>query len=68
MIRRNDAIVPIEVKSSENVKSKSLKVYMDKYKPDYAIKITAKNLDLKKERRAFLYMQCFAYSNDILSK
>ena len=36
-------IVPIEVKSADNTKAKSLKVYMGTYKPAYAIKLSAKN-------------------------
>ena len=34
---RND-IIPIEVKAEENLKSKSLKVFVEKYKPDKAIR------------------------------
>lgn len=36
-------IIPIEVKSSENVKSKSLNQYIMLYNPDYAIRISARN-------------------------
>ncbi|HAN09467.1 MAG TPA: ATPase [Clostridiales bacterium] len=36
-------IIPIEVKSSENVKSKSLNQYISKYKPPYAIRVSTKN-------------------------
>jgi len=36
-------IVPVEVKASGNVRSKSLKVYVDKYKPACAIRISARN-------------------------
>jgi len=36
-------VIPIEVKSATNTKSKSLNVYKDKYKPKYAIKISGKN-------------------------
>lgn len=31
------------MKSVDNTKAKSLKVYMETYKPDYAIKLSAKN-------------------------
>ncbi len=37
------SIIPIEVKAAQNTKSKSLNVYVDKYKPKYAIKISSKN-------------------------
>lgn len=43
IIQRNGHIIPIEVKSADNTKAKSLKVYMDTYKPDYAIKLSSKN-------------------------
>lgn len=35
--------VPIECKANEHVRSRSLRVYTDKYKPPYAIRISAKN-------------------------
>ena len=38
-----DGIIPVEVKASENVRSKSLSVYMEKYKPVYAIRISGRN-------------------------
>ncbi|OGO86541.1 MAG: hypothetical protein A2Y22_00755 [Clostridiales bacterium GWD2_32_59] len=36
-------IIPIEVKSATNTKSKSLNVYIDKYNPRYSIRISGKN-------------------------
>lgn len=43
VIQRHGKLIPIEVKSADNTKAKSLKVYMETYKPDYAIKLSAKN-------------------------
>ncbi len=43
VIQREENIIPIEVKSADNTKAKSLKVYMDTYKPAYAIKLSAGN-------------------------
>jgi predicted AAA+ superfamily ATPase len=43
VIQRRGHIIPVEVKSSDNVKSKSLAVYMQRFKPKYAIKLSAKN-------------------------
>ncbi|MBQ4347265.1 MAG: ATP-binding protein [Firmicutes bacterium] len=40
---KNGDIVPIEVKSSEHVRAKSLGVFMDRYDIKYAIRISAKN-------------------------
>ncbi len=36
-------IIPLEAKSADNVRSKSLRVYRDTYKPPYSIRISAKN-------------------------
>ena len=43
IIQRDGQLIPIEVKSADNTKAKSLKVYMETYKPAYAIKISARN-------------------------
>lgn len=39
----NDKIIPVEVKSADNTKAKSLKVYIQSYKPEYAVKVSKKN-------------------------
>ncbi|MDR0788914.1 MAG: AAA family ATPase [Bifidobacteriaceae bacterium] len=39
------SIVPIEVKSGENLKAKSLKIYREKYNPVFSIRISLKNLE-----------------------
>ena len=43
VIQRGGKLIPIEVKSADNTRAKSLKVYMETYKPDYAIKLSTKN-------------------------
>lgn len=43
IIQREGQLIPIEVKSADNTKAKSLKVYMDTFKPAYAIKISTRN-------------------------
>ena len=43
IIQREGKLIPIEVKSADNTRAKSLRVYMETYKPDYAIKLSAKN-------------------------
>ena len=43
IIRQGDSIVPIEVKSADNVRARSLKVFIDKYNPSYSIRISTKN-------------------------
>ncbi len=43
IIQREGKLIPIEVKSADNTKAKSLKMYMNKFEPEYAIKLSAKN-------------------------
>ena len=38
-----NGIIPVEVKAAENVRSRSLQVYAEKYRPNYAIRISARN-------------------------
>ena len=47
ILYNNDGIIPIEVKADDNVGSQSLKVYMKRYNPKYAIRISTKNFGLK---------------------
>ena len=43
LINTKDGIIPIEVKANTNNNSKSLNLYMEKYKPSFAIRISSKN-------------------------
>lgn len=52
VIQREGQIIPIEVKAADNVKAKSLKVYMEQYKPAYAIKITGKNFGFENNQKS----------------
>jgi predicted AAA+ superfamily ATPase len=40
LIQHKDSIIPIEVKAEENLKSKSLKVYTDKFSPHTSVRIS----------------------------
>lgn len=51
VIQREGQLIPIEVKSADNTKAKSLKVYMDAYKPAYAIKLSAKNFGMEGNKK-----------------
>ena len=46
MYSEEDGIIPIEVKSGNNVRSVSLNMYINEYKPKYAIRISSKNFGL----------------------
>lgn len=37
------SVIPIEVRSTGNVRSRSLGVYRDKYHPDRSVKVSARN-------------------------
>ncbi|MCL2502682.1 MAG: DUF4143 domain-containing protein, partial [Bacteroidales bacterium] len=43
LLNTSSGIIPVEVKATENVRSRSLRVYMEKYRPHYAIRISARN-------------------------
>lgn len=43
VIQRDGNLIPVEVKSADNTRAKSLKVYMQTFHPAYAIKLSAKN-------------------------
>lgn len=40
MVQRGRDIVPVEVKAEENLQAKSLKVYCQKYMPNYAVRVS----------------------------
>ncbi len=46
-----NGIIPVEVKASDNTKSKSLKLYIEKYNPKYGIRISTKNFGFDKETK-----------------
>lgn len=51
IIQREGKIIPIEVKSADNTRAKSLNIYMETYKPDYAIKLSAKNFGFEDNKK-----------------
>lgn len=51
VIQRDGKLIPIEVKSADNTRAKSLKVYMDTYNPDYAIKLSTKNFAFEDNKK-----------------
>ena len=51
VIQREGKLIPIEVKAADNTRAKSLKVYMDTYQPDYAIKLSAKNFSFEDRKK-----------------
>ena len=63
VIQRDGQLIPIEVKSADNTKAKSLKIYMDTYNPAYAIRLSAKNFGFEDNKKLFLSMLRSVYNN-----
>ena len=51
IIQRASDIIPIEVMSADNTKAKSLGIYMKKFNPKYAIKLSAKNFGYEDNKK-----------------
>lgn len=49
--REGKLLIPIEVKSADNTRAKSLKVYMDTFSPEYAIKLSSKNFGFEDNKK-----------------
>ncbi len=43
VIRQDDCVIPLEVKSADNVRAKSLRLFVEKYSPKYSIRLSSKN-------------------------
>ena len=63
IIQRDGQLIPIEVKSADNTRAKSLKVYMDTYKPAYAIKLSAKNFGFENNKKTVPLYAAFCIWN-----
>ncbi|MCL2154455.1 MAG: ATP-binding protein [Leptospirales bacterium] len=51
IIERDNAIIPVEVKSADNMQAKSLNRYIQLYKPLYAVKIADKNFGFEDAKK-----------------
>lgn len=54
--------IPVEVKSSDNVRSKSLNQFVTKYKPVYSIRISTKNFGFENDIKSIPLYACFCVS------
>ena len=48
IIQSNGEIIPVEVKSGQNTKAKSLQVYINEYNPAHAVRTSLKNFGIEK--------------------
>lgn len=51
VIQREGKLIPVEVKSADNTRAKSLKVCMDTFSPEYAIKLSSKNFGFEDNKK-----------------
>ena len=62
----NGLIIPVEVKSSDNVKSRSLSNYIKEFNPKYAIRISSKNFGFKNNIKSVPLYAVFCINKDSL--
>ena len=68
VIQREGKLIPIEVKSADNTKAKSLNVYMETYKPEYAIKLSAKNFGFQDGKKDCPSLCCILHLNEYCNR
>lgn len=57
---RNGDVIPLEVKSSRNVRSKSLQQFLLKYRPRYSVRVSARNFGFENNIKSVpLYAVCY---------
>lgn len=61
--RIGEDVIPIEVKSSDNTRSKSLNCYMTKYNPRYGIRISTKNFGFENNIKSVPLYAVFCIKN-----
>lgn len=65
LIDTDKGVIPIEVKANDNTTSKSLNYYVSKYKPNYSIRISARNFGFENGIRSIPLYAVFCISKDI---
>ena len=64
LIETEDGVVPLEVKSADNVQSKSLDVYRRKFDPPYAIRVSTKNFGFSNGKKSLPLYAVFCLKRD----
>lgn len=59
VIQKDDKIVPIEVKTGTHVRSRSLSVFIEKYQPEYTIRVSAKNFGCENKIKSVPFYAVF---------
>ena len=65
LIDTNDGVIPVEVKANNNTTSKSLKYFVNKYKPKYSIRISTKNFGFENDIKSVPLYAVFCIKKDI---
>lgn len=63
---KDGLIIPLEVKTSTHVKSRSLNNYMKKYNPKYAIRVSTRNFGFKDNIKSIPLYAVFCINDDNL--
>lgn len=64
VIQLNSNVIPIECKYADNVQAKSLKIYMQKYQPNYAIRVSSKNFGFENNIKSIPLYALFCLKNN----
>jgi len=59
LIDTDDGVIPIEVKSGDNIRSQSLEMFMKKYKSKYAIRLSSRNFGFFNNIKSVPLYACF---------
>lgn len=65
VVQIDNDIIPIEVKSADNTKAKSLTVYINTFKPKYAIKISSKNFAFENNKKIIPLYSVFCIKDSL---
>lgn len=65
LITIGEHVIPVECKAGEHVKAKSLMVYREKYKPEYAVRISGRNFGMADGIRSVPLYAAFCIGEEI---
>ena len=66
IVRIKEDIMPIEVKSSDNTRSRSLSVYTSKYAPAYSIRLSMKNFGFENDIKSVPLYAAFCIKHNVI--
>ena len=65
LVYNADGIIPVEVKATDNNMAKSLRIYVEKYKPRYSIRITTKNFGFENDIKSIPLYSVFCLAEEL---